>query len=358
MLSTDESEIQNPSIAKFGEADVRGEIIDPLLRKLGYAAGTENNIAREHSLRYAKAYLGRKKPKTDPDLQGRADYVCEVRGVARWVVEAKPANAPITIDDVEQACSYAAHPEVQAFIYAICNGHRLQLYETFKGALAKPSVEFSYNELEEKWAVLENLLSPEAIWRRHLKTPLDVGNPIARGMGSRVRVLGGNAQFVDMRCKFPAPEELMDQQFAILKAINSPIGFGECYRLATGQIEARVQLESVFTPMATMLRQFGLNHMIFRTASSAISSDPTNPTVFEGLFQGAFPAGTLMFNAATLTSVPLPISMNFASFVEALGWLREGKFSGDFFQRVEMSVPMVKQDFVVEIRGAFQVTVE
>jgi hypothetical protein len=49
----------------MNEADIRAEIIDPLLRFLGYQSGTEFNIVREHTLRYPHKSLGRKKPSLD-----------------------------------------------------------------------------------------------------------------------------------------------------------------------------------------------------------------------------------------------------------------------------------------------------
>ena len=70
----------NENFASWNEQDVREEFLAPLLKQLGYAKGTESNIIREQSLslRYPKAFLGRKKPKSDPILRGEADYICEV----------------------------------------------------------------------------------------------------------------------------------------------------------------------------------------------------------------------------------------------------------------------------------------
>lgn len=65
---------------QMNEADIRAEVIDPLLRLLGYRSGTELNIERERMLRYPRMSLGRKKP-TDPEIRGRPDYILETRGV-------------------------------------------------------------------------------------------------------------------------------------------------------------------------------------------------------------------------------------------------------------------------------------
>ena len=98
------------------EQDVREDIITPLLHKLGYAQGTENDIRRSHylKLRYARNYFGRKKPSTDQPLSGYADYILDVGGQIRWVIEAKPPTAPIGEADIDQAFHYARHPEIRS----------------------------------------------------------------------------------------------------------------------------------------------------------------------------------------------------------------------------------------------------
>jgi hypothetical protein len=63
----------------LNEADVREDVAMPLLRRLGYATGTANDIIREKTLEYPNSFLGRKK-KTDPPLRGRADYILTVLG--------------------------------------------------------------------------------------------------------------------------------------------------------------------------------------------------------------------------------------------------------------------------------------
>jgi predicted type IV restriction endonuclease len=87
----------------INEATVREEIIAPLLSALGYRANGENDIRRELPLRYPRRSLGHKKPKKDPPLIGKADYVCYAGGRVVWTIEAKPSGAAITADDVEQA---------------------------------------------------------------------------------------------------------------------------------------------------------------------------------------------------------------------------------------------------------------
>src|SRR3990172_9579287 len=118
---------------ELNETDVREEVIAPLLRDLGYRSGTTYNIIREQSLRYPRAFLGRKDPTKDPELRGKADYIVEVNGLIRWVVEAKAPSASIGLDDIEQAWTYANHPEIRAVYFVLCNGPSLQVYQTQHG---------------------------------------------------------------------------------------------------------------------------------------------------------------------------------------------------------------------------------
>src|ERR1039458_2214520 len=74
------------SFNTMNETDVRETIVRPLIERLGYRHGTDANIITEKTLRYEKAFLGRKNPKKDPPLVGRADYICEVVSFGRWVV--------------------------------------------------------------------------------------------------------------------------------------------------------------------------------------------------------------------------------------------------------------------------------
>jgi Type I restriction enzyme R protein N terminus (HSDR_N) len=96
-----------PDFSSMNETDVRETIVRPLIESLGYRHGTEANIRTEQTLRYGKTFLGRKNPKKDPDLVGRADYICEVISFGRWVVEVKSPAESITQDAVEQAHIFA-----------------------------------------------------------------------------------------------------------------------------------------------------------------------------------------------------------------------------------------------------------
>jgi hypothetical protein len=104
--------------------------VRPLIEGLGYGHDAETRILTEKILRYDRSFLGHKNPKKDPPFAGRADYICEVISFGRWVVEVKSPSKELSQDVVEQAHTYAMHPEIAASFFLITNGRKFCLYET------------------------------------------------------------------------------------------------------------------------------------------------------------------------------------------------------------------------------------
>src|SRR5688572_14860240 len=89
---------------RYSENDVRETIIRPLIAKLGYAP---EMVTTQLALKYDRLFLGHKKgADKDRQLRGEADYIMDIDGRLRWVIEAKKPGE-ITDDDREQAYSYA-----------------------------------------------------------------------------------------------------------------------------------------------------------------------------------------------------------------------------------------------------------
>lgn len=152
------------NLEAMNETDVREIIVRPFLHQLGYRQGTDANILSEKALRYSKVFLGRKNAKNDPDLSGRADYICDVVSFGRWTVEVKSPRQDLTIDDAHQAHTYAAHPEIGAIFSLLTNGHEFRLYRF--SAPEVPIFTWNVEETEKYLMNIENLLSPEAIKRQ------------------------------------------------------------------------------------------------------------------------------------------------------------------------------------------------
>ena len=96
-----------PNFDSMNETDVREVLVRPLLARLGYCHGTDATILTEKTLRYERSFLGRKNPKKDPPLTGRADYICEVISFGRWVVEVKSPSEELSQDVVEQTHTFS-----------------------------------------------------------------------------------------------------------------------------------------------------------------------------------------------------------------------------------------------------------
>jgi len=159
-------------IGSMNETDVREEIVSQLLRKLGYKRNTNANILTEKHLTYPRAQMGRKKPHKDPPLKGKADYILEVDSKFRWTIEAKAGNHVISLEDVEQAFSYANHPEVRAILFVITNGAELSVYQTNHGPTVEPILKVIYDDLMNRFKEVEAVLSPKAIRFSHSKLTL------------------------------------------------------------------------------------------------------------------------------------------------------------------------------------------
>lgn len=110
---------------KWNESDVREDFVAPLLRLLGYAKDTVNEILREKTLNLSESYhrIGRK--------QVVIDYVPTVRLEKFWIIEAKPGN-PKEMDygDFLQAHLYSIHPEIQAKFIVLTNGWEIRIYDS------------------------------------------------------------------------------------------------------------------------------------------------------------------------------------------------------------------------------------
>jgi hypothetical protein len=211
------------------EADIREEIIAPLLRHLGYRSGTANDIIREQSLSYPKSYLGHKK-NSDPILRGRADYICEARAQVRWVIEAKSPDADLDRDAEEQSWSYANHPEIRAVYFCLSNGRKFKIFQTSRGPDAEAIFKCSYQELESSLTILENILSPDSIIRDHPGHVIDTGVPIGPGLRSIVRITNGSIICQNISPNFPP-----------LKGLIMSITGGSVDRNEFGKLEAYIE---------------------------------------------------------------------------------------------------------------------
>lgn len=309
-----------PDFDTMNETDVREIIVRPLLSRLGYAHGTQANIRTEVSLRYDRAFLGRKNPAKDPPLRGRADYICEAISYGRWVVEVKGANEDLSQDDAEQAHTYCAHPEIAASHFLLTNGRLFRLYVT--GELSKPLLEWSYADTDQHLMTLFNILGYEAVKRRAGLIRHDVEKPLGPGLPSALRIVGGEVTYGDHWSDHP----LLGSE-AITGSVAAVTG-GSVLRLEDGRIQARVGIRSPYQQLAELNRLAGLDDYEFLTADEFISSDPARPTILQNVVEGRLPPGAKFRPMPGMPEITLPVGFSFTAYTEATGYVRDGEFQG------------------------------
>lgn len=143
----------------YNETEIRFHIVDPIIRLLGYPGADDVYLILEEKLEYPYQHIGRRSKKDLP--LGRSDYRAGVKGArGSFVIEAKAGGVVIANKEVEQAHSYAAHAQVGANYFVLCNGSVLTVYETLSGPQASPVVELPLAEVNTRFHELENILEP------------------------------------------------------------------------------------------------------------------------------------------------------------------------------------------------------
>lgn len=321
-----------PNFDTMNETDVRETIVRPLIERLGYRHGTDANIITEKTLRYEKAFLGRKNPKTDPPLIGRADYICELVSFGRWVVEVKtPANS-ISQDDVEQAHTYACHPEIAATFFLVTNGRTFQVYETSK--LSEPVLAWDYEDGDDNLLRLFNVLSPAAFRKRAKLTLVDPGLPLGIGLASRLRIIGGTVTYEEHKGSHPF------LQAGSLNGMVLPVTGGWVTRGDDRRIVAHLKMAKVAAGPWDFNRMLGISDdSDFYTAADYISIDAERPSIFQNWLSNIVPFGTHM-NVPGVGSFPLPMEISSTAFTEAVGYVNEDNFVG--VMRLEVNFTFTK----------------
>ncbi|HEY0086540.1 MAG TPA: hypothetical protein VGB65_11600, partial [Allosphingosinicella sp.] len=259
------------------------------------------------------AFLGRKNPKKDPALVGRADYILEVTSYRRWVVEVKAPSEALTRDVVEQAHTYAAHPEVAALFFLITNGRTFFLYRA--SMLDTPMMSWAWEDNEEIFLALSNLVGPEAIRRKLKVFAVDPGKPLGPGVASMVQIIGGYVKYDNHASNHPLLP-LED-----INGLELPITGGEVRRSEDGRLHAQVKVAK----SAPMLRE--LNELLegddgydFYSGDEFISVHRDQPTILQNFIDSRVPAGTLMA-VPGLGKIPLTFGFRIAAFTEAIGFI-------------------------------------
>jgi len=164
----------------YKEDAVREDLIAPLLRQLGYRASGKTRVQRSQSLIHPYVMIGSKKH----SIHIIPDYTLYVDDKPVAILEAKgPSEKIINSDHVEQAYSYAIHPEVRAELYGLCNGRELVVYSMKQW---EPVLSVKVHEIGIKWREVEEILHPDYILNPYLKDFMPDFGLAALKMGMQV----------------------------------------------------------------------------------------------------------------------------------------------------------------------------
>ncbi|MHC3433024.1 hypothetical protein [Delftia lacustris] len=199
----------------FKEDSVREELIVPLLRKLGYSSSGVAKIIRSKNLSHPFVAIGSQPRK----INIVPDYVFSVNGKHLWILDAKSPNEEITKSiHVEQAYSYAIHPEIRAEMYALCNGREFVLYDTRK---YDPILRFKMEEVNDVWEKLFRILNADI-----------QGNPelvnYEPDFGVYLRRIGGdkNMRFIAPFCRTNYVGKMEDGKYTTFTSIDGDVSMG------------------------------------------------------------------------------------------------------------------------------------
>lgn len=326
----------NKAVGAMNEPTVRAEVLDPLLRRLGYRHNTDMDILREHQFRYPKVRLGRTS-NADAKIIGYPDYICSARGIATWVLEAKAEGESLGTDADEQAFSYAVHPEIRAIYYCLSDGKRFLIYSTLAPVGNPPLLDVSLENEVSALAALNSFLSAESL-ARTVKERASIAD------ATDFKVIVGKAHFKSIdwnilgnaAIKTDATAEV-EKQLNLLDGTIYPIEGGMisqqddelnvCITLG-GQSEADLEFQKLIK----------IDTLTF-TSVGRLSSDADSPTLIQTTQKTLLRPGDTI-QSSRVAPQRLPVHMPFVIFVDASiyrdGDMVRGKFSYSAFSSINI----------------------
>lgn len=151
----DDFDFELLSSNEFKEDSVREELILPIIKALGYKVSGDSRVIRSKTLTHPFVSIGSQSRK----ISIVPDYVFLSDNRPYWILDAKAPNENIKKSKhVEQAYSYAIHPEIRAEMYALCNGNEFALYSTRE---INPILSFSLKDIKKHWEKIFRILNPD-----------------------------------------------------------------------------------------------------------------------------------------------------------------------------------------------------
>jgi Type I restriction enzyme R protein N terminus (HSDR_N) len=360
--------------ANYNEAEVRFHIIDPIIRLLGYPGADNVYLNLEEKLTYPYFHIGRQS-KNDLPL-GFPDYRAGLKGArGSFIIEAKAGNVPISSREVEQAHSYAAHAQVGANYFVLCNGNVIAVYQTLSGSDVAPIASVPLAEVNERFYELENILSPLNLEKNCLARH-DTDLKLAEGIGSTARIRSGNyimsgyeyrllmnGQDCTALFRQSVPQiSTLDSQLELLKAeFDLRVSDGVVERCEDGRITAHVKFDGATISNYKAMEIMGIAEATFATADNFISINPDSPTIFESLKDFTVSRGTVMpelFGGSTTIEGDIKGNM----FIKAAMFYSEGKLRGQYISLSDQdaAIPGAASPLHIEMDlvGTFELTLD
>ena len=142
----------------FREDSVREVLIVPLLASLGFGEKDPYRIVRSRPIAHPYVYIGTAKK----NITIIPDYLLQRDGENAWILDAKAPGENINSGrNVEQAYSYAIHPEIRVPLYGLCNGRKLVVFHV---SVEEPLLDIELKDVGAAWHPIVGLLGCRSAW--------------------------------------------------------------------------------------------------------------------------------------------------------------------------------------------------
>lgn len=158
----------------LNEDDVREDVISPMIRSLGYSLSGDKTVRRSKKLAHPFVYIGSRRHR----ISVVPDYTLFLNNRPVLIIEAKRPS--VSVDQgpaLQQAYSYAIHPDIRCPNYSVCNGLEFIMYQT---SGRTPVIHSTIEEIVADWPRFFHEMSPSKLSHPFLRelNP-DFGNHVA-----------------------------------------------------------------------------------------------------------------------------------------------------------------------------------
>ncbi len=142
---------------------MRELILAPMLTKLGYLPTGTTRAIRSKSLKHPFIRIGTR----NHPVTVIPDYTLLHQEKPIFILDAKGPKEDV-LDDahVQQAYSYAMHPEVACREFGLCNGRQLAVFDVFH---REPLLVLNFEEFEARWVEIEKFLCTRYLLKPSLR---------------------------------------------------------------------------------------------------------------------------------------------------------------------------------------------